>query len=119
LSDWSNSFEREYPKLFAHHLKRELSKILGKTPWIDIEHFGGPKKNGSCTLKLSDQIASVFGNPAFMEPLMYLEQESRVGLEFSKKNNGGSMLQHIDSANVTRSCRSYFSHTYNELVGLQ
>ncbi|UOF91458.1 DUF4276 family protein [Fodinisporobacter ferrooxydans] len=118
LSDWTNSFEEQYPGTFAFQLKRKFITSFGSYPWTNIESFGGHHVNGSCSTKLSAKIEEVFENPLFMKQFINVMKECNTKLEYSKRVHGAVMLQHIDPQKVDRNCRKFFSVAFRQLSTL-
>lgn len=121
LMDWKNSFAEEYPNPpgFEHQLKQCLiDRIIGKEYWDAIEHFGGPRKDGSCTKKLSNGLIYCFEDPELIAPFLEKHRsfftENR--LYYSKKRNGAMMLNRILPEVIAANCRVFFAPTYRELV---
>ncbi|MBH0329954.1 hypothetical protein ABH14_09070 [Brevibacillus brevis] len=123
IADWQNSFGLEYDFApgFEHQLKQHLkTRILGSTDWENIELFGGPVKNGACTIKLSNEIINTFSDQTFLQPFVksYGEELVRYKLKYSKKTHGAAMLRRIDPQSVNKKCNSFFSSFYRMLTDL-
>lgn len=107
ITDWNNSFHKQYGPEVATKLKmvwkRELKReseeriIPDKTT---IEGYGHPKHIGSCKNKLSSFIQSAV---------------RELGRKYSKRYDGVEMLANLDPATVAESCVTYFKPAYNAL----
>lgn len=122
LSDWEESFGREYVG-FADRLREHLEKptLLGPAPWSTIEDYGGRYVGGSCERKLSEDLQSA------LEQLLR-DTEDTIGPEetlstedyyYSKKLHGVRMLRRIRPEALCTSCSRYFKPAFDQLMALK
>lgn len=108
ISDWNESFLREYPEVICYKVHAKLKKELTDKYWDDnIEKFGGKWINDSCKRKLSEIIQKIFEQVGI--------DENGVIYRFNKGENGRSMLVRINPEKVALKCRICFLPAYNRL----
>lgn len=89
LSDGDNSILKEYVAYFSHWFKNRLSAEMGRSfPWTNVESFGTPLQNSSCTVKLSTVIQAVFKDLPFMSQFVHNPDVLISKLQYSKREKG-------------------------------
>lgn len=122
LADWERSFQAAYPSLRVA-LKRHLKQRLGLDGTPDeLERFGGPCQNGSCSHKLSASLEAAFQvtqeeDLALFSALAALRALGRQPA-YSKRIEGPAMLGRIRPEVVAERCRLYFRPAYQRLLRL-
>lgn len=114
IADWDMSFGKAHPKL-SHSLKRHLAEALAPH-WDTLEGHGCPRHNGSCTKKLSEELAAVLSAPEVYE-FAGLDPAEHAAT-YSKKTDGVFMLQQIRPEQVARRCSVIFAPTFRQLQAL-
>jgi hypothetical protein len=103
LADHENGFERWYTDVPS--LRARLGDMVGRNPpWRDVERYGCPRVDNSCSTKLSEELIRGLANgPA---PRRY-----------SKASDGAEMLARIVPGNVARACDTYFAPELKRMSG--
>jgi len=115
VSDWDESFGRQYGHL-AWALRRHVGLcILGGQPLNTIESFGARRPAGGCDRKLSreleDALAGVGACACGSQANL-----ATAGRRYRKRLDGVEMLQRIRPPQVRDQCPAYFGPTYGTIL---
>jgi hypothetical protein len=96
VADWERSFAKTYPTI-ERDLRQRLRTRWGSGP---LEGFGCPRKDGSCSRKLSTELQ---------------EEVKMAGGIYSKRIDGALMLMRIRPEQVEKQCTGLFRTSLQDL----
>lgn len=107
IADWRHSFGVVF-RAEEKHIRYLLSTSDIGFFWENIEAYGGNRVNGSCEVKLSEEIQKRIRQSD--------HQLLRNG--YSKSVHGSAMLAHIEPKVVAETCRAFFAPVFREFQGM-